>query len=150
MKAVAYRSIWLVFSLVACSSSEGSAPPVEQAGQSCTAPEQCYPGLDAGTLRGAAQCLTRVSGGYCTHLCTTDADCCAVPGECKTGYKQVCAPFESTGQKMCFLSCESADLAAAPDAGTTDTTVYCHDFANAAFSCRSTGGGAANRKVCVP
>jgi hypothetical protein len=139
----------LAFVFIACSSSGSSAPPAEQTGQSCTAPEQCFPGLDAGALRGAPQCLTRVSGGYCTHLCTTDADCCAVPGECRTGFKQVCAPFESTGQKMCFLSCESADLTAA-DAGTTDTTVYCHDYANAAFSCRSTGGGAANRKVCVP
>ncbi|MGZ3418966.1 MAG: hypothetical protein ACXVEF_32270 [Polyangiales bacterium] len=51
---------------------------------------------------------------------------------------------------MCFLSCETADLTAAPDAGTTDPTVYCQNYANAGFSCRSTGGGKDNRKVCVP
>jgi len=94
------------------------------------------------------QCLDRVPNGYCTHLCATDADCCAVPGECRTGIKQVCAPFESTGLMMCFLSCETADVAA--DAGTTDPTVFCQRFANAAFGCRSTGGGAKNRKVCLP
>ena len=27
---------------------------------------------------------------------------------------------------------------------------YCHAFANAAFGCRSTGGGKNNRKVCLP
>lgn len=140
----------LTVGLVACSNSSNNNGTTEQTGQSCAAPTDCYPGLDAGTLKGAVQCLTRVTGGYCTHLCTTDADCCAVPGECKTGFKQVCAPFESTGQNMCFLSCEAADVTAAPNAGTTDPTTYCHDFANAAFGCRSTGGGKANRQVCVP
>src|SRR5262249_3686677 len=108
------------------------------------------PGLqEAGTLRGAVQCLDRVTNGYCTHLCQSDSDCCAVPGECRTGFRQVCAPFESTGQMMCFLSCEDADIASS-DAGTSASTLYCHNFANAAFGCRSTGGGKANRKVCVP
>jgi hypothetical protein len=95
-----------------------------------------------------------VTNGYCTHLCTTDADCCAVEGECRTGLKQVCAPFESTGEKYCFLSCESADIAAANDAGATDAGTdeqnYCHKNISTEFTCRSTGGGAANRKVCLP
>ena len=133
----------------ACSNNNNNGGgPSENTGQSCTTAAQCYPGLDAGTLSGAVQCLDKVPNGYCTHLCTTDADCCAVPGECRSGYKQVCAPFESTGQMMCFLSCESADIAA--DAGTTDPSTYCHDFANASFGCRSTGGGAKNRQVCLP
>lgn len=135
----------------------------EQAGQACSAPADCYPSVDGGRLKGEVQCLDRVSGGYCTHLCTTDADCCAVPGECKTGIKQVCAPFESTGQYMCFLSCEDADVqtgitANAPDGGydggATDAgtvaDAYCQSYAAASASCRSTGGGKDNRKVCIP
>lgn len=136
---------------VGCSSDDPAPVVAENTGSSCTSPSQCYPGVaDAGALKGTVLCLDRVPGGYCTHECTTDADCCAVEGECRTGFKQVCAPFESTGKMMCFLSCEGADVTAAPDAGTTDTTEYCHRYANQAFGCRSTGGGAKNRKVCVP
>jgi hypothetical protein len=68
--------------------------------------------------------------------------------------KQVCAPFESTGQKMCFLSCEADDVRAADagahDAGVSADTAYCTTYASAAFSCRSTGGGRENRKICAP
>jgi hypothetical protein len=136
---------------VACSDDDPPARPVEQTGSSCTAPSQCYPGVaDAGALKGAVVCLDRVPGGYCTHECTSDADCCAVPGECKTGFKQVCSPFESTGKQYCFLSCESDDIKAATDGGTTDSTLYCQTYANKALGCRSSGGGSANRKVCVP
>ena len=139
--------------VVACSSSSSptnSSSP-DQAGQACTSAAQCYPGLqEAGTLKGAVQCLDRVPGGYCTHLCASDADCCAVPGECLSGFREVCAPFESTGQMYCFLSCESADIQAAPNGGTVDPTTYCQKFANAAFGCRSTGGGKNNRQVCTP
>jgi len=127
---------------------------VEQAGQSCKVAADCYPNLDGGATKGAVQCLDRVTGGYCTHLCATDADCCAVPGECLTGFKQVCAPFESTGQMMCFLSCEDEDLHAAPDAGADaaalDGSTYCATYGNKQLSCRSTGGGKKNRKVCLP
>jgi len=128
----------------------------ENTGQTCKAPVDCYPGIDAGTLAGEVKCLDRVEGGYCTHLCNTDDDCCAVPGECKAGLKQVCAPFESTGQRMCFLSCEEKDIRAAGDAGTLpdggelDETAYCTRYTSSAFACRSTGGGSENRKVCVP
>lgn len=124
--------------------------PVENAGSACTNVSQCYPGLDGGTLKGAAQCLTKVTGGYCTHLCTTDADCCAVPGECTQNFKQVCAPFESTGQMMCFLSCEDATVQVESSDYAGNTTGFCQAYANAAFGCRSTGGGAKNRKVCLP
>jgi len=96
---------------------------------------------------GTASCLDKVPGGYCTHSCTADSDCCAVPGECPTGLAEVCGPFESTNQMVCFVSCEDADLT---NAGYTDSTAYCAHFANSAFICRSTGGGAKNRKVCVP
>jgi hypothetical protein len=116
----------------------------ESTGQACSAADQCYGRAEA-PVRGTTLCLDRVSGGYCTHSCVTDADCCAVKGECQTGHPQVCAPFESTGQRLCFLSCEVAVLTAGQEG-----TAYCQGSAHQSFSCRSSGGGADNRKVCVP
>ena len=91
--------------------------------------------------------MQQFTNGYCTHHCATDSDCCGVPGECPAGRPEVCGPFESTGEMYCFLSCEDADLTTA---GMTDSTAYCHRYANIDFICRSTGGGSQNRKVCVP
>jgi hypothetical protein len=140
------RSEWLLLALivVACGSDD---PVIEQTSQPCKLAKECYPTLDAAALRGEPVCLDRVPDGYCTHLCEQDSDCCAVPGECKTGHPQVCAPFESTGQKQCFLSCESEIVT---EAKSTDANAYCALYANAAFGCRSTGGGSENRKVCMP
>jgi hypothetical protein len=131
-------------------------PPQEQTGMSCTVASECYTNLDGAALQGGpAYCLARVMGGYCTHECTKDEDCCAIQGECRTSLKQVCAPFESTGKKYCFLSCEDADIRAAADAGLdaavpSDPEAYCHAEVFPDFTCRSTGGGSENRKVCVP
>jgi len=128
-------------------------PNPEKTGQSCMTPNDCYPGLEAGVLSGEVQCLN-VTNGYCTHLCNDDSDCCKVPGECLTSLRQVCSPFESTStMKMCFLSCEDADIQAAnaaDAANATDSTVYCQTEASPAFTCRSTGGGVQNRRVCLP
>jgi hypothetical protein len=118
--------------------------PDEQAGQPCKMPSDCYPDIDSTKIKGAIQCLDRVPGGYCTHLCETDADCCAVQGECRGNHPQLCAPFESTGMKMCFLSCEKAVI------GSEEEGAYCQEFAGDVFGCRSTGGGTENRKVCSP
>jgi hypothetical protein len=131
----------------------GSDRGQELTGQECTTANDCYTGLDAASLHGQVTCLDRVQNGYCTHVCTKDEDCCAVPGECRTGLRQVCAPFESTGAKYCFISCEAADIQTAQDAGidagpTPDD--FCKREASNDFSCRSTGGGSANRKVCLP
>ncbi|MGH7436911.1 MAG: hypothetical protein ACRENE_14660 [Polyangiaceae bacterium] len=134
----------------ACSSGGSTGGPSGQTGSSCSATSQCFPGVDAGALRGQATCLTQLQGGYCTHTCTSDADCCAIPGECRTGFKEVCASFESSNQTYCFLSCAAADVAAAPNAGTTDPTTYCQDWAGPTFTCRSTGGGSQNQKFCGP
>jgi len=141
-----------VLASTACSGSQGnvggaSTGPV---GQSCSQASQCYPGLDAGALGGQVTCLTQLQNGYCTQTCQSDASCCAVPGECIAGFNDVCASFESSGQMYCFLSCDASDIAAAPDAGTTDPDTFCQRWANASFTCRSTGGGSANRKFCGP
>jgi hypothetical protein len=134
----------------ACSGSGGSSGSgPKNVGQPCSQPSQCYPALqgDAAGIQGQITCLTQVSGGYCTHTCASDADCCAVPGECTPGFKEVCASFESTAQMYCFLSCDPNDIAGA-DAGTTDPATYCATWAWATSTCRSTGGGSANRKFC--
>jgi len=135
----------------------------EPAGQSCSAPAECYPGIDGGTFSGQVTCLEKVPGGYCTHTCTQDSECCAVSGECRTAVKQVCSPFENQPQQYCLLSCEDEDIAAAIaeksngdlyDGGATDAgsvaDAYCQSFAGSATSCRSSGGGSKNRKVCIP
>jgi hypothetical protein len=132
--------LWLT---AACGSDNGSPPPT---GAACTAVTQCYPGLDQTKLMGAAECLDKVSGGYCTHHCAADTDCCALKGECPGNRAEVCAPFESTTDQYCFLSCEAADLKAA---NLTDANKYCQTYAAASFTCRSTGGGTNNRKVCM-
>ncbi len=134
----------------------GTAGVPEQTGRSCEAPSDCYPAVEAGALSGEVVCLDRVTDGYCTHLCETDDDCCAAPGECETDLRQVCSPFESTGMRFCFLSCEDEDLrpadAGAPDSATPDVDPgeYCRREAHEDFICRSSGGGSKNRKVCVP
>jgi hypothetical protein len=137
--------------VLACSGSS-SAPsgPPQHTGQSCTVASQCYPGIDAGALLGQVTCLTQLTNGYCTHTCRTNADCCAVAGECSGGVKEVCASFESSGQLYCFVSCAAADIPPAADGGATDASTYCQTSANATFTCRSTGGGSANQKFCGP
>ena len=127
--------------LAGCSGGSGG----EHTGQSCQVAADCYPGVNQSSL-GQVTCLANVAGGYCTHTCQTDSDCCAVAGECRTGLPQLCAPFESTGANYCFLSCEATVF----DAGIADTTAYCQQYASSSFTCRSTGGGSANRKVCMP
>jgi hypothetical protein len=142
----------------ACSNDDdgdgGNPPPTEspeQTGKPCETVADCFPEVDHTLLAGEVQCLDRVRDGYCTHLCETDEDCCAVEGECDTDLRQVCSPFESTGLKMCFLSCEGGDLGAAADAGETpDEQEFCQQEASSEFICRSSGGGSENRKVCVP
>ena len=116
-------------------------------GSVCEAPADCYPDVDPADIHGEVLCLDRVRAGYCTHVCVEDTDCCAAEGECQTDFPQVCSPFESTGQTMCFLSCEGEHVDAS---GAPDEQSYCHDQVSYDFICRSSGGGSDNRKVCVP
>lgn len=128
----------------ACADDDhGDDTSPDMVGEACEVVDDCYDDVDHADLAGEVQCLDRVPGGHCTHLCQSDADCCAIEGECETDLPQVCAPFESTGLMMCFLSCEGEDVGDDPDA-------FCHEHAHPDFGCRSTGGGSANRKVCVP
>ncbi|HEY3234841.1 MAG TPA: hypothetical protein VGJ84_08985, partial [Polyangiaceae bacterium] len=117
-------------------------------GQYCSSVNNCYLNVvDKAQIRGAVTCLSVPGGGYCTHTCTTDADCCFAQNECRSGFSQVCSPFTSTGQNYCFLSCDAATVAAI---GAPSDSAFCQQYASPAFTCRSTGGGAANEKVCAP
>jgi hypothetical protein len=122
--------------------------PLEEAGSVCKLDSECFAEVAEGELLGEALCLTRVRDGYCTHTCEADSDCCAVEGECKSTLPQVCSPFESADGKMCLLSCEDADVEGDPDA--EDGNDFCQRNASWDFSCRSSGGGSENRKVCMP
>lgn len=151
-RRVIQAAVVTVLATTACSGSAGNVggAPTGPIGQSCSQASQCFPGLDAGALEGEVTCLTQLQNGYCTQTCQSDASCCSVPGACIAGFSDVCASFESSGQMYCFLSCDASDIAAAPDAGTTDPDTFCQRWANASFSCRSTGGGSTNRKFCGP
>ncbi|HEY3235846.1 MAG TPA: hypothetical protein VGJ84_14105, partial [Polyangiaceae bacterium] len=142
----------------ACSGNEkkgavggtGGTGSPEQTGSMCRSPSDCYPMVNPTMLRGAVECLA-VSGGYCTHQCGSDSDCCAAPNECKTNLRQVCSPFTSMAGQRCFLSCEPGDLRPADGGiGPVDEQEFCQREASPYFICRSTGGGSANRKVCLP
>lgn len=143
-RSIAWAALASAALYAGCGTDAGAAGGANgSTGATCKAASECYLGVDPTILSGTATCLS-VSNGYCTHSCTSDADCCSAKGECPSGRKEVCSPFESSGQMFCFLSCEGADV------GSDDPTAYCTQFSNAAFSCRSTGGGAKNRKVCSP
>lgn len=132
------------FGLAALVMTSACGGDSDEIGSSCDIADDCFSDIAREDIQGEIECLDRVAGGYCTHQCETDADCCAVAGECEQGIAQVCAPFENSTIKRCFLSCEPADV------GDQDENEYCAEFAHADFLCRSTGGGAQNRKVCVP
>jgi hypothetical protein len=146
--------VMLTSSTISCGDDDNdNPPPSEFTGQACAGADECYPWLDGGTLSGDRVCLDRVPGGYCTHECEQDSDCCATEGECRTAHPQVCAPFESTGIKMCFLSCEEKSVEASGVIGPNqdwDADQYCQTYAWDGFKCRSSGGGSENRKVCTP
>jgi hypothetical protein len=141
MHPTARLPVALAFVVVACSSKDEPAPATNT-GLACTAANQCYAGLEAGAIKGTPICLS-LQGGYCSHTCTVDSDCCAVEGECAKGIKEICSPLESNPAKYCFISCETADMPAG-----SDPNAFCGANATRGFTCRSTGGGTLNRKFC--
>ena len=127
--------------LAACGDDDGDSAAdrgsPEETASSCETTADCFEGLE---VDGDALCLDRVRGGHCTHTCEADEDCCAVEGECETGIEQVCSPFESTGEMMCFLSCE-ADRIDTDSETFEDDSEYCQRRVSPDFICRSSGGG---------
>jgi hypothetical protein len=96
----------------------------------CESPSNCE--SPEGTT---AECVDGDGGGFCTWACAADADCNPVRDEYRWDF--VCAPFESSEGTHCFPACSGADD---PNEGECPPD----------FSCRSTGGGTENEKVCYP
>lgn len=150
--------VWCgMFGIVAgggCGSDDETDTPAtrpENTGAACAVAADCFPDVNPDDLQGEVRCLDRVRDGYCTHLCESDDNCCAADGECPKTLRQVCSPFESTNEQMCFLSCEVEDIPPAEgDAEPMDENEFCQVEAGTEFICRSSGGGSDNRKVCVP
>ena len=140
---MARAAILLAFSfLPSCGDDDGGGADLH-VGEACEAPEECFDTL-AEEVPGEVICIDRVAGGYCSHACVDDTECCSVEGECDFGpdygvLPEICAPLESMGGTWCFVSCE----------GVEDETTYCEGI-SPDLHCRSTGGGAENRKVCLP
>src|SRR5262245_34520679 len=80
-----------------------------------------------------AECLTAGNQGFCTWSCEVDADCAWD----EDAYARVCSSFASEPGLPCFPSCED-DPQGEP--------VACPE----GYTCKSTGGGDENRKVCFP
>jgi hypothetical protein len=132
----------LLIPLAACGDDD------QDTGEACSVPDDCYEDVtdeNRDMIAGEIECLQNVEGGYCTHQCETDDDCCTVDGECDRDHRVICSPFENeSGIKRCFLACEAEDI------GDLEETEFCQEFADEDFGCRSSGGGVENRKVCVP
>ena len=71
-------------------------------------------------------CLDQAEAGFCTWPCVADEDCEEVHPD------YLCTSFEDEDGFFCFAGC--SDERACPPR----------------FTCRSSGGGAANRKICFP
>lgn len=139
------RGSALVVVLLAASIGVGFAcgSPAPATGQGCMVVEDCYPGVDPALLPGV-DCVEKFPGGFCTHTCEVDEDCCAVEGECADGLVYVCSPYENDKTKRCFLGCGAEVL------GDVDGAAHCSNYVSPAYVCSSSGGGPENREVCRP
>lgn len=88
----------------------------------CDQPEDCI--VPEGQT---AECLDGSGAGFCTWSCTVDDDCAV------DDVARLCASFESEEGQHCFPAC-AGDAETCPDG----------------LSCRSTGGGSDNERVCYP
>src|SRR5258706_16317256 len=91
-QSVGWAALVVGLLLVGGCSSDNGGPAPTNTGQACTAVDQCYPGVKAGALLGDAVCLDKVTGGYCTHFCTQDNECCAAAGECPGNHPEGWGP----------------------------------------------------------
>lgn len=98
----------------------------EELYETCETADDCHPPSEDLT----ATCLPKSDEGYCTWDCTTDDDCEDEDDDDET--ELVCASFEDEAGSWCFPPCGDDD--GCPDG----------------FTCRSTGGGSSNEKVCFP
>ena len=101
----------------------------------CEVSEDCE-GLVPEDVEG--QCIGQLDdgAGFCTWSCVEDMDCSE---EFDEDFDYLCASFESEAGKYCFPGCREDD----PD-------VPEDEVCPPGYECRSTGGGAENRRVCFP
>lgn len=128
------RNLWILLPLlVACGGDDGALG--ENAYLTCADASDCEApeGQDP-------ECLDKGGDGFCTMTCVVDDDCATAGEEPEDeddpSWPWVCASFESNAGMHCFPSCEDPE----------DPDQECPE----GFGCRSTGGGADNRKVCFP
>src|SRR5687767_14442479 len=93
----------------------------------CEAADECE---DFAPEDADAECVEKSGGGFCSWKCVDDTEC---DGDQDDDHDFVCASFESNPAMYCFPSCEDDDGDCPGD-----------------YTCRSTGGGDENRKVCFP
>lgn len=98
----------------------------------CGGPEDCDVPEDVDAV-----CLDKSGEGFCSSECGVDDDCdYAEETEEGADYDFVCASFESENGLFCFPACvDGAEEGEECPGGMT---------------CRSTGGGSDNRKICFP
>ncbi len=115
--------------VLACGSPPSKSDSSVALYRSCEAPSDCVDQPEG----AEAACLDKGGLGFCTWECTTDEDCA---GETDPDWPMVCASFESNAGSFCFPACQEEETETASCPG--------------ALSCRSTGGGSDNRRVCFP
>lgn len=115
--------LWVVVLLAAC---KGDVEYV-----SCEAAEDC---ADWVPDEATAVCLPKADDGFCSWECSADTDC---EGDADEDFAYVCSSFESTAGMYCFPQCNDGEDSALEECP-------------GGFTCRSTGGGADNRRICFP
>lgn len=115
-----YPATWIAVGCAATWALASCGRPPDYA--ACDEPEDCV-APDGAT----AACLDGSGFGFCTWSCADDTDCAA------DEVARACASFESEEGQHCFPTCVG-DGDVCPDG----------------LSCRSTGGGSDNERVCFP
>jgi len=118
---------WVLLGLISC----GKNKDVDEVYQSCEAPEDCEVPESVDAV-----CVDKSGAGFCTWECEVDVDCDEAE-EADFDFDYGCASFESEDALYCFPMCNS-------DADDPE------DECPPAMTCRSTGGGSDNRKICFP
>ena len=126
---------WLLCT-ASCKSDDDGGADGEFAGlyDACQSNEDC---AETVPEDAEGQCIGQLEdGGFCTWSCVDDSDCSE---EFDEDFDYLCSSFESETGKFCFPGCREDD----PD-------IPEDEVCPAGYECRSTGGGAQNRRICFP
>ena len=125
----------VLLSVVSCKEEEATVDEFEGLYGACESSEDCE-GLVPEDVE--EQCIGNLDdgSGFCTWSCVDDLDCSE---EFDDDFDYLCASFESESGKFCFPGCREDDPEIPDD-----------EVCPAGYECRSTGGGAQNRRICFP